>query len=221
MEYTANFLGSMATELSRLSSLCRTVVRYALVAATVLVLTIKTSHAEADLSQVPSGSYAVDPTHAYIQFQYNHLGLSNPILAFDDFSINMKLDNADPTKSSVKVEINVDSIQTGSDVWYQHLVGGDWFDTANHPTIVFKSTKIEGEGASFIVTGDLIIKGQAQPASLNVTINAATTHPLANKPVIGLSANGKLLRSVWGLGKSAPFVSDEVKLQIEAELFPG
>ena len=31
--------------------------------------------ADADLKQVPSGNYAVDPSHAYINFQYNHLGL--------------------------------------------------------------------------------------------------------------------------------------------------
>ncbi len=182
---------------------------------------VNTAVAEADLSQVPSGNYAVDPTHAYLQFQYNHLGLSNPILTFDDFSINMMLDNADPAKSRVEVEIDVNSIQTGSDIWYQHLVGSDWFDTANNPTIIFNSTTIEGSGASYTVTGDLTIKGKTHPATLNVTINAATTHPLANKPVIGFSADGKLLRSNWNLGKSVPFVSDEVTLQIEAELFPG
>ena len=70
------------------------------------------------------------------------------------------------------------------------------------------------------MTGDLIIKGKSHPASLNVTINAATTHPLAGKPVIGISADGALLRSNWDLGKSVPFVSDEVTLQIEAEMFP-
>ncbi len=42
----------------------------------------------ADLSAVPSGLYSVDPTHAYINFQYNHLGLSNPTLGFDDFTMS-------------------------------------------------------------------------------------------------------------------------------------
>jgi len=52
--------------------------------------------AAGDVTEVPSGLYTLDPTHAYLQFQYNHLGLSNPILSFDDFSINLKLDNENP-----------------------------------------------------------------------------------------------------------------------------
>ena len=62
----------------------------------------------ADFSAVPSGEYNVDPTHAYINFQYNHLGLSNPVLQFDEFDISMDLDTADPSKSSVNVEIVTD-----------------------------------------------------------------------------------------------------------------
>ena len=172
-----------------------------------------------DVTEVPSGLYTLDPTHAYLQFQYNHLGLSNPILAFDDFTVNMTLDNVNPVKSSIEVEIDVNSIQTGSSIWHQHLVGSDWFDTATHPTITFTSTEIYGGGAVYIVTGDLVIKGKSLPATIEVTINAATTHPFENKPVIGLGAVGSLLRSEWGLGKNAPYVSDEVEIRIEAELF--
>ncbi len=211
----------ISTLTSRLSRIIRQCAGCAVFLSVAWAASTNTAIAQADLSQVPSGTYAVDPTHAYIQFQYNHLGLSNPILTFDDFSISLKLDNADPTKSVIEVEIDVSSIQSGSDEWHQHLVGSDWFDAASNPTIRFKSTKIEGSDAGFIVTGNLIIKGKTHPASLNVTINAATTHPLAGKPVIGISADGKLLRSNWDLGKSVPFVSDEVTLQIEAEMFPG
>ena len=68
-----------------------------------------TVFAEGDLSSAAAGAYAVDPTHAYIQFQYNHLGLSNPILTFDDFTIDLNLDSADPTKSTITVSIVADS----------------------------------------------------------------------------------------------------------------
>ena len=46
----------------------------------------------ADLSAVPSGKYTVDPGHAYINLQYSHLGLSNPILGFEKFEMSMDLD---------------------------------------------------------------------------------------------------------------------------------
>ena len=135
--------------------------------------------AEADLTAVPSGEYAVDPTHAYINFQYVHLGLSKPTLSFDTFSIDMNLDTADATKSSIAVEIDAASVLTGSDIFYDHITGGKWFDVAANPTMTFQSTSIEGSGDSYSVTGDLTIKGMTKPVTLDVTINGAMMHPLS------------------------------------------
>nr|MBX2839636.1 YceI family protein [Gammaproteobacteria bacterium] len=157
--------------------------------------------------------------HAYINFQYSHLGLSNPTIGFDDFSMDLNLDNADPTKSTVTVVIDTNSVIAGSPVWHDHITGGKWFDTANHGEITFTSTSIEAAGDSvYKVTGDLTIKGATKPASLMVTINNAMMHPMAGKPVIGLDAAGQVLRSEWGMGANAPHISDEVKLMITAEL---
>ena len=177
--------------------------------------------ADADLTKVPSGNYAVDPSHAYINFQYNHLGLSNPNLSFDDFTIDMNLDTENPAKTTVAVEIKADSLVTGSAIWTDHISSSKWFDFATYPTMKFTSTSVTGSGNSFKMTGDLTIKDVTKPVTLDVTINAAMNHPMNKKPVVGISAKGKLLRSEWGLGANAPYVSDEVKLSIEAEMFKG
>jgi len=211
---------SLINTSSRLNTLIRAT-RATVVAGALCLGAAPAAFAEADLSQVPAGAYSVDPTHAYIQFQYNHLGLSNPILTFDEFTIDMNLDNADPAKTSVAVGITVDSVQTGSEIWHDHLTGEKWLDSSSNPEITFKSTSVEGSGSSFKVTGDLTVKGQTKPVTLDVTINAATNHPMSKKPVIGISAEGQLLRSDWGLGKNAPFVSDEITLKIEAEMLQG
>ncbi len=173
----------------------------------------------ANLSEVPSGSYTVDPTHAYISFQYSHLGLSNPILSFDDFTVDLNLDSEDATKSMILVSIDPASILTGSAIFKDHLTGADWFDVANNPEIVFQSTTIEATGDdTYTVNGDLTIKGESKPVTLNVTVNAAMNHPMTGKPVIGIDATGELLRSDFGLDKFAPNVSDEVTLNISTEL---
>lgn len=173
----------------------------------------------ADLSAVPSGSYQVDPTHAYINFQYNHLGLSNPTLSFDDFTVDLNLDSANPTMSALTVEIDAGSVITGSDIFKEHLSSADWFDVANHPKIIFTSSKIEAnDDGTFNVAGDLNIKGISKPAALTVTINAAMNHPMSGKPVIGADAAGNLLRSDYGLDKFVPYVGDEIALSITAEM---
>ncbi len=173
----------------------------------------------ADLSAVPSGTYHVDTTHAYIRFQYNHLGLSNPTLGFEEFKISMDLDNAEPVNTKVSLDIKTDSVQTGSEIWYDHITGEKWFDVANNPNITFASTAVSANSdGTYDLAGDLTVKDQTHPVVLKVTINAAMNHPMSKKPVVGISAVGGLKRSQWGLGASAPFVSDEVKLHIEAEM---
>ena len=173
----------------------------------------------ADLSEVPSGKYEVDATHAYINFQYNHLGLSNPTIGFDDFTVDLDLDNTDPTQSSFSVAIDPNSLITGSDIWKEHLTGDKWFDTAAFPDINFESTAIEAAGdGMYKVTGDLTVKDMTKPVTLDVTINGAMNHPMTGDPVIGLDASGNILRSDFGLGAFAPNVSDEVALNISVEL---
>ena len=176
--------------------------------------------AAADFSAVPSGTYNVDPTHAYINFQYNHFGLSNPVLQFDEFTLSMDLDTAEPANTTVAMEIVANSVVTGSDIWHEHITGEKWFDTANYPTLNFSSTEVTAnDDGTYNVAGDLTVKDVTSPVVLKVTINAAIEHPIAKKPVVGISAVGGLKRSDWGLGGSAPFVSDEVKLEVQAEMF--
>ncbi len=173
----------------------------------------------ADLSAVPSGTYDVDTTHAYIRFQYNHLGLSNPTLGFEEFKLTMDLDNENPVNTKVSLDITTDSVQTGSDIFHQHITGGKWFDAASNPNITFTSTEVTANSdGTYDLTGDLSIKGETHPVTLKVTVNAAMMHPMAGKPVVGISAYGGLKRSQWGLGANAPYISDDVKLEVQAEL---
>ncbi len=194
----------------------RTTSRASFVAAAALVAS---STAFAGLGDVPSGSYSVDATHAYIDFSYNHLGLSRPSLSFDDFTIDLEFDSENPTDSSVSVVVEAESIEAGSEVWQEHLSGVDFFDMVKYPEITFKSTSIESVGDNnYSVTGELTIKDVTRPLTLDVTINDAMSHPMTGNPVIGFDATGSLLRSEFGMDKFTPAVGDEVQINISAEL---
>lgn len=173
----------------------------------------------ADLSEVPSGKYTLDSSHGYITFTYNHLGFSNPRVGFNRFDTELTLDSSDPENSAVEVTIDASSIDSRVADFNDHLNGSDFFNTAEYPTITFKSTKVEATGENtFDVTGDLTILGTTKPVTLAATINKAANHPMRNVPTVGLSASAKLMRSEWGLGAYVPAVSDEVELSIEVEL---
>ena len=173
----------------------------------------------ADLSDVPSGKYALDSTHGYITFTYSHLGFSNPRIGFNSFDTVLDLDTGSPENSTVEVTIDAASIDSRVAEFNEHLNGADFFNTAEYPTITFKSTRVTVTGDNtFDVTGDLTILGTTKPVTLATTINKAGNHPLRNVPTVGVSASTKLMRSEWGLGAYVPAVSDEVELSIEVEL---
>ena len=173
----------------------------------------------ADLSEVPSGKYTLDSSHGYITFTYSHLGFSNPRVGFNSFDTELALDSSNPENSTVEVTINASSIDSRVAEFNEHLNGSDFFNTAEYPTITFKSTKVEASGENtFNVTGNLTILGTTKPVTLAATINKAANHPMRNVPTVGLSASATLMRSDWGLGAYVPAVSDEVELSIEVEL---
>ena len=175
--------------------------------------------ATADLSDMPTGDYALDQTHAYITFSYDHLGFSSPHVGFDKLDATLKFNADDPESSSLSVVVDATSVNSRVADFDDHLNGADFFDTANHDEITFVASSITNTGENtFDVTGDLTIKGMTKPVTLAATINKAANHPMRRVPTIGVSATTTLLRSEWGLGKYAPNVGDEVSVTIEAEL---
>ncbi|MEM8771066.1 MAG: YceI family protein [Pseudomonadota bacterium] len=165
-----------------------------------------------------SGVYEVDQTHRYIAFDYLHQGYSRPVLRWRDWDATLNWDAADPTKSSVEVTIDANSIDSGVDVFDGHLRGEQFFDVENHPTITFASTSLEKTGETTgKMTGDLTIKGVTKPVTLDVTLNRAAFEQRGNVYKIGFSAEGVVKRSDFGVDAYTPFVGDEVNLNIQTE----
>lgn len=169
-------------------------------------------------ADAPSGQYETDPQHRYITFNYVHLGYSNPFLRWKDWDATLDWNADDPTKSKVSATIDAASIDSGVEEFDGHLKGENFFNVAEHPEITFVSTGLEKTGETTgVMTGDLTIKGNTKPVTLDVTFNKAAKDDRANAYKIGFSARGTVKRSDFGVGAYAPAVSDDVNLIIEAE----
>lgn len=162
-------------------------------------------------------TYVVDPTHTSPRFEYSHFGYSTQVHRFDKTSGKIVMDRAAGT-GSVDVTIDAKSVNTGYPLFNEHIQGEDFFATAEHPTITFKSTAVKfQDGKPVAVDGNLTVKGVTKPVTLTVTSFQAMPHPMMKKDAIGANAVTKIKRSEFNMGKYAPYVSDDVTLSINVE----
>ena len=162
-------------------------------------------------------TYGVDSSHTFPRFSYSHFGYSTQLSSFKNTSGKVVFD-AEAKTGSVDITIDMKSVNTGFDDFNGHLQGEDFLDTAKFPTATFKSTKVVFEGDKpKSIDGVLTIKGVSKPVTLTVTSFQAMPHPMMKKPALGANAFTTIKRSEFGAGKYAPYVGDEVRIDIAIE----
>src|SRR5215208_3635798 len=97
-------------------------------------------------TQLPTGTWSIDPVHSSIGFGVKHLGVSTFRGTF---------------KGAAGTITTEEPALTG------HLHSEDFFDAANHPELTFKSTSVEqADDGHLRVAGDLTLRGVTRPVEL-------------------------------------------------------
>jgi polyisoprenoid-binding protein YceI len=183
-----------------------------------------TAQAASASKAATTSEWEIDTAHTSAQFSVKHLMVSTVRGHFRKVTGAVIFDEADLTRSSVQVEIDASSLETGEPKRDGHLRSADFFDVEKFPKLTFRSTRIERAGNEFSVTGDLTLHGVTRPVTLTAEAPSAPMKDPYGRVVRGISATGKLNRKDWGLGWNAALetggvlVGEEVKLQIDAEL---
>jgi polyisoprenoid-binding protein YceI len=181
------------------------------------------------LASIPAAAqtFTFDKQHTEVRFSWDHLGLSRQSGKISDVVGSVVFDPASPETARVSVDLRVAALMTGVPALDSVLTKTkDYFDVGSHPTIAFQSTSVRMTGEkSAEVSGDLTINGITKPAVLAVVLNLLGAHPLGSvNPtyqdvvVAGFSARTQILRSDWGILRTIPLVSDEIRIAIEAEV---
>lgn len=171
---------------------------------------------------IPSGTYAIDPGHAYVTFSYLHQGLSYPLLRANSVDGELELDTGAMENSRANIAIRADSIRTNTDYFDAELASPKFFNAGKYPHITFTTERYEPTAdMAGKLHGTVTIRGITKPLTLDVTINGAMEHPMSGTPVIGVSANGFVNRSDFELDRFIPAVADRVDIAIEAEFQAG
>ncbi len=167
-------------------------------------------------------TWNIDPSHSTVEFSVRHLMVSTVKGRFNTIQGSIVDVTEDPTRSSVEVVIDPASINTNDDKRDGHLRSPDFFDVEKFPKITFKSTRIEGSRDHFTLTGDLTIRDQTRPITLDVTFNGRGTNPYGGE-MASFSAETKLNRKDFGLNWNVALeaggvmVSDQFKVSLEIE----
>jgi len=162
-------------------------------------------------------TYIADSTHTFSRFSYSHFGYSTQLSRFNKNSGKVVFDKVAKT-GTVDIVIDTKSVDTGATVFNEHIQGEDFLDTAKYPTATFKSTKVVFEGDKPVsVEGNLTLKGVTKPVTLTITSFQAMPHPMLKKDAIGANAYTVVKRSEFNAGKYAPYVGDEVRIDVAIE----
>jgi polyisoprenoid-binding protein YceI len=163
-----------------------------------------------------------DLVHSNIGFHVRHLMISKVHGVFHKWNGTLKLDAADPTKSSVEVQIEAASIDTKEPKRDDHLRSADFFDAASFPYLTFKSTSVAREGDDLAVHGDLTIHGVTRNVLLKVEPAGEVKDPWGGTRT-GFSAKTSISRKEFGLTwnqlleAGGVAVGDKIEIALEIE----
>ncbi len=148
---------------------------------------------------------------------------------FGSYDVEFRFDRGNPANSTVKVSIDVASVDTNNERRDNHLRSGDFFNAEAHPTMTFESTAVRQVAADQLVaTGDLTIKGITREVELPITILGITDLPAEMQEMLGgvtqvasFEAGTKLDRREFEVGVAnwaqTVIVGGEVEVSINLE----
>jgi polyisoprenoid-binding protein YceI len=173
-----------------------------------------------------ASTWNIDPTHSLVEFSAKHMMITSVKGRFGEVRGTLTIDEARPERSVVDVEIAAAGIDTRVEQRDAHLRSADFLDVENHPSITFRSRRVEGaatrEGDEFRVVGDLTIRGTTREVTLDASYDGRGKDPWGGERV-SFSARTKVDRRDFGLTWNQALeaggilVGNDVRIEIEVQ----
>jgi polyisoprenoid-binding protein YceI len=128
--------------------------------------------------------------------------------SFSGFGGIINFDPQNPANSSFDVFINATTVNTDNGLRDEHLKGDSFFDVKNYPRIRLASAKVAAtnKNGTYLLTGQLTIKGKSKPISFPFTATPAADGYL-------FKGTFKMNRKDFGVGGTST-VADELQVTI-------
>jgi polyisoprenoid-binding protein YceI len=174
----------------------------------------------APLAIAQTSTWAPDKAHSEVDFSILHLGLSHVHGRFGNIGGSIVMNEADVTKSTINVTIDVSTVDTGVAPRDGDLKSDHFFNVAQFPTATFVSTAVAKSGGGLTVTGNLTLHGVTKPVTLNVEGPTGPIQGMDKKPHEGFTAVTTISRTAFGIGANMPsaVLGDDIALTIDLDL---
>lgn len=172
------------------------------------------------------GDWVFDKPHTNLMFVARYAMLTKVRGHFKNFEGTIHAAEK-PEDSWVELSIDASSITTDNDTRDNHLRSGDFLDLENHPTITFKSTKVELFGDDQLrVTGDLTIRGVTREVVLDAEY-VGVGKDAYGRTRVAFSARTDIERDDWevswnmALETGGLLVGKRVQIELEVQALPA
>jgi len=132
---------------------------------------------------------------------------------FDKWDANLTFTSPELTSAVLDIQIQADSVNTGSGMKDGKLKGKDFFDVKQSPLITFLSKKIVQTGPDTCeMDGDFTIRGVTKPEKLTFTIFGKGTGSGSIKGTMAFD------RKEYGMNSGIPFIKIADRVEVTVDL---
>jgi polyisoprenoid-binding protein YceI len=172
------------------------------------------------LALAQTSTWVPDKAHSEVDFSILHMSLSKVRGGFRNIGGSVVLNDADITKSTVNITIDVTTVDTGVAARDNDLKGANFFDVNQFPSATFVSTSITKTEDGLSVAGNLTLHGVTKPVTLKVDGPTGPVNGMDHKPHCGFSATATINRTDFGIASKLPaaVVGDDVALTIDLDV---
>jgi polyisoprenoid-binding protein YceI len=160
-------------------------------------------------AQVPT--YEITPEESTIKF-----GVDSSVSikgVFEKWNTRITFSSRDVRSAAIDIEIEADSVNTGSRMKDNKLKSKDFFNVKESPLITFKSTKIVQTGPyTFDIEGNFTIRGVTKTEKLTLTSDSKGT------PTGNLDGTMAFDRKEYGMTSGIPFIKIANRVEVNVRL---
>ena len=165
-----------------------------------------------------AGTYTADPVHSSFGFSVQYQGVSLYRGTLDDVTATLADGRLEGTAKVESISIHQ------PEQFRAHVLGGEFFDAANHPEVTFVSGDVDlREDGTAVVSGELTIKGITKPVEARGTWTAPAADAFGNtRGHLSLEAQVDRLESEMTWNAPQPSggnaLANEVTLTVDVSL---